>query len=292
MIRIGSILQTSWDWRAAGNFILGGTGGGLMLVLAAASYPGRPPLLTGLTGLALIGLGLFLVWLEIGRPWRFIHVYFHPQTSWMTREAITAMVLFPIALLALAMDAAVLTAAAGVLGLGFVYCQARILHASRGIPAWRDPAILPLIIGTGLTEGAGLLIVLAAASSAAPGWVPFLFVALLVLRGCAWVVYRQNLAASKAPGATLAALARAHGPVFMAGNVVPLGLTLLALLVPALAGGLSVLAALLAIGSGWYMKFIVVTRAAQVQGYSVGRLRRGRPVPKSPVRRQPDRFVA
>ncbi len=44
--------------------------------------------------MAFVGAGLFCVWLEIGRPWRFLNVFRHPARSWMTREAIIAIVLF------------------------------------------------------------------------------------------------------------------------------------------------------------------------------------------------------
>ncbi|OQY69913.1 MAG: phenylacetyl-CoA:acceptor oxidoreductase, partial [Rhodocyclaceae bacterium UTPRO2] len=86
--------QNNWDWRAAGNFIGGGSGTGLLFfaTLAAANIDAYRAM--ALVALALVGGGLFCVWLEIGRPWRAINVLFHPHTSWMTREAIVAMPLF------------------------------------------------------------------------------------------------------------------------------------------------------------------------------------------------------
>ena len=56
-------LQRHWDWRAAVNFMLGGSGSGL-LVAAALTGPSRATLLLGL---GLIAAGLAAVWLEIGR---------------------------------------------------------------------------------------------------------------------------------------------------------------------------------------------------------------------------------
>lgn len=81
MKRFNSVLQTNWDWRAAGNFMFGGTGSSLLLMTAAATYPESPPLLLGLASLLFVGLGLLLVWLEMGRPWRFLNVFYHPHTS-------------------------------------------------------------------------------------------------------------------------------------------------------------------------------------------------------------------
>ena len=85
--------QGSWDGRAAGNFIGGGMGGGLIVCAALAmpaDAPGPARALLLLTGMALVGLGLLCVWFEIGRPWRALHVYFHPRRSWMSREALVA----------------------------------------------------------------------------------------------------------------------------------------------------------------------------------------------------------
>src|SRR6185295_6528555 len=127
--------QAHWDWKAAGNFICGGTGTGLFACAALASFSHD---MRGLAwaGLALVALGLFLVWLKIGRPWRFINVLRQPQRSWMAREAWSG-------------SPAWLIPAAG-LGVLFLFSQAMILYAAKGIPAWRTPAIVPLMVTTGL----------------------------------------------------------------------------------------------------------------------------------------------
>ena len=147
--------QTQWDWRAAGNFVCGGAGGGLIAFAAMSGAQGPVLAVLLLGGLALVGTGLVCVWLEIGRPLRALHVFFNPRTSWMTREGFAALLLMPV----------VLAAAAGlpgfdwlaaVLALAFVYCQGRILKAAKGIPAWREPLIVPLLVFTGLAEGGGL----------------------------------------------------------------------------------------------------------------------------------------
>ena len=151
--------QTNWDWRAAGNFMGGGAGAGLVVwsVLSGA----HPALLV--IGLALIGAGLLCVWAEIGRPLRALHVFFNPQTSWMTREGLVAMLLMPVGL-ASAVLWPQLAPAAALLAVGFIYCQARILHMAKGIPAWREPRVVPLIVATGLVEGGGLLMLVAPGS--------------------------------------------------------------------------------------------------------------------------------
>ena len=293
MNRWGSVLQVQWDWRAAGNFMFGGTGCGLILMTAAASYPASPPLALALQALAFIGLGLLLVWLEIGRPWRALHVFFHPQTSWMTREGSVGTVLFPVALAGLIWDVPALVALAGLLGLTYLYCQGRILMASKGIPAWREPAVLPLIMASGLCEGSGLLLLTVYAMGIAgdKGWVLFLFVAFLAFRGYAWLSYRDRLNAAKAPAKTLELINGIHPLVFWGANVLPLVLLLAAMFLANLTTPLASLAAVLSVLGGWYMKFVIVARASQVQGYSLGKLQKGRPNLKPPVRRKPDKFV-
>ncbi len=292
MIRFGSTLQHYWDWRAAGNFTFGGSGSGLMVLAVILGWPGPLDPVVGLPAVALIGLGLFLVWLEIGRPWRFLHVFFHPQTSWMTREGSVAMLLLPLALLAMVYAQPVLPALAGILAIAFLYCQARILQASKGIPAWREPAIVPLIVLTGLTEGAGLLYLISVLAGEPQAWVEPLLLILLTGRTYAWVRYRAALVAADAPGETLAVLSRLNPLLLGAGNLLPLLLGLAATGLPGQRLPLMITAALLAVAGGWLSKFVIVRKAAQLQGYAVGELRRGRPKIRPPVRRQPDRFVS
>lgn len=290
MIRFGSVLQKNWDWRAAGNFMFGGTGSALMAMTAIASYPHSPPWAVSLTALAFVGLGLGLVWLEIGRPWRFLHVYFHPQTSWMTREGSVAVLLFLSALAGIVLQSTMLIAAAGVFGLLFLYCQSRILQASKGIPVWREPAISPLLISTGLAEGTGVLTLVVLAGPGDKRWLVEVFLLLLVIRTWAWFNYCGALQKSQAPVAALDKLKGVQNSFLIAGNLLPLLLAIAylvgdsnSLLVPAL---------LLAVVTGWQMKFTVIAKAAMVQGYRLGKLQRGRPIPKSPVRRSGDPWRA
>ena len=287
----GNALQTQWDWRAAGNFMFGGSGGALILMAAIASWPGTPNLVIGLAALAFVGLGLFLVWLEIGRPWRFLHVFFHPQTSWMTREASVSVLLFAATFTGVLLQAPTLLAAAGLLGFLFLYCQGRILRASKGIPAWREPAVAPLIMSTGLAEGAAILSVLLIVSGAGQTWLLYLLMGLLAWRLVSWNHYRQRLAANNAPPAALKVLDGVNRPHVILGNALPLLLLATVIVWPDLLAPLALLACILATASGWLMKFTIITRAAKVQGYALGKLQKGRPTIKPPVRREKDKFV-
>jgi phenylacetyl-CoA:acceptor oxidoreductase subunit 2 len=265
--------QTNWDWRAAGNFIGGGAGGGLIVFGALSGAVG--PALTGLVlaGLALVGLGLLCVWLEIGRPFRALHVFFNPRTSWMTREAFTATLLFPVGL---ATAAAVTGSAwvAAVLALAFVYCQGRMLQGAKGIPAWREAMILPLIVTTGLVEGAGLFFLTAPLHATGTQAMLAIFGTLVLVRMLVWFAYRRRLAAAAAPGANLA-LDRAGRMLQIAGTLVPLAL------IAAIVGGavsaaqtplIAAIAGIAATAAGAYTKYAIVTGAGFNQGFALAHL--------------------
>ena len=74
-------LQTYWDWRAVGNFVGGGPGTGFLAAVAVAAVLGEPSRFLAAIALAFVGVGLTCVWLEIGRPWRALNVFFNPRTS-------------------------------------------------------------------------------------------------------------------------------------------------------------------------------------------------------------------
>lgn len=261
--------QTNWDWRAAGNFIGGGAGSGLIMFTALAGVEGTAAAVLLLVGLALVGLGLACVWLELGRPLRALHVFFNPNTSWMTREAIAATVLFPVGLAAaVAAHLGVGGAAwpAALLAAVFVYCQSRMLQAARGITAWHEPLAVALLVGTSLAEGAGLYWLTQPWHGRGGTALALLFGALLLLRAAIWVVYRQRLGDRLAARAK-AALDRAARVLLIGGTAVPLALLLAAAGSGAGPGWLAALAGALAVLGGAYMKFTLITRAGHNRGF-------------------------
>jgi len=248
-------LQRYWDIRAAGNFSFGGTGSGLIMA-AAIGAPSRPVMVVGL---GFIGLGLLSVWLEIGRPWRAINVLFHPRTSWMTRESMLAPLLFA-AGAATVFDAR-FAALAAALAAGYLYCQARMLHASRGIPAWCQNESVPLMLATGVAEGTGLYLALGDAS-----------VAMIALALCAGIVrevareiYRRALFRAKAPAGTLAWFSLREEKLLTVTRLVAIALLLAAL------GGWPTAAfgGLLVVATGWGLKTMLITRAAFTRGHVI-----------------------
>ncbi len=246
-------LQRHWDLRAALNFMLGGTGAGLLVACALAAPSPRFGIVAGL---ALIGAGLGAVWLEIGRKLRALHVFFNPGTSWMTRESFAALVVFALALGTLASPAPWLLLALGLAAASFVYCQARILRASKGIPAWRAPRVVPLIVTAGLAEGAGAALLFGIVPLALP------FVALaLVARAIAWWRYRAALRSERCA----ATLDRAGKMLLSLGTAVPLALLVATHVDPRVAP----LAAIAIVAPGWWLKLTLVTRAAFNQGFAL-----------------------
>jgi phenylacetyl-CoA:acceptor oxidoreductase 26-kDa subunit len=264
-------LQPYWDSRAAGNFIFGGAGAGL-LAFAALCPPFSSQIFTfgAACGLALIAAGLGCVFLELGRPMRALNVFLRPQTSWMSREAIAASLLFPCAFVQIALRSMILALASGIVAILFLYCQARLLKAARGIPAFREPAIVPLIFTTGLVEGGALLVLIVSAIGSPATLLIVLTAVGLAARFIIWRAYRSHLSApGAAPKGAVAALGAIDASLGVAGHLMPLVFIALALSVPPIARPCASLGAVLALGAGSFLKFVIITRASFAQGFAI-----------------------
>jgi phenylacetyl-CoA:acceptor oxidoreductase subunit 1 len=269
--------QKHWDWKAAGNFMCGGAAAGLFAFVAASLVPALPQQLLGLAAIGLMGLGLLLVLLKIGRPMRALNVFRQPQRSWMAREAWIAAVFFPLALAALWTGNTVLTVIAGLLSLCFLYAQAMILKESKGIPAWREPLLVPFIVATGLAEGCGLLLMALPLFPLVEQPVPQPIVEIaaigLVLlvgaRALAWRAYVAALVKTGAPSRTLQNLDAVRVPAILAGLALPLILAAVGFVAGDFGPWLFALAGLSAFAAGWLLKFRLVTRAGYNQGFAL-----------------------
>ena len=265
--------QTSWDWRAAGNFIGGGAGTGLLFACAFFAAPLADSAWTSnwllLVGLALVGGGLTCVWLEIGRPQRALHVFFNPYTSWMSREGFVGLLLFPAGLMAVLGFGGWIWASA-VLALLFLYCQSRMLPAAKGIPAWRSKLVTPLVFVTGLCEGYGVFLLLGLVHARVSGSAMLSFTALVLVRIAVWTVYRRVVDASLASRAR-AALDLAGYRLVLFGTIAPLVLLGTSLVLPAgvVQAGLIAAAGASAALAGALVKYILVTRASFNQGFAL-----------------------
>lgn len=269
MIAIAPRQQTNWDWRAAGNFVFGGTGTGLMAMVASAILLGAPYAPEAiLVALGFVAAGLFLVLLEIGRPLRFLNVFRHPQTSWMSREAIAAVLFFGAGAIGWLFVLELMIIAAAVFGLIFLLCQAKMLQASKGIPTWREGAIVPLIAATGLVEGAGLLALLSIVMiGAVQGWLVGTLLDLLVLRTIVVLFYVWRLRGPSSPLTVKPGLRRVVWMAAGLGGIVPVVLLLAppelqqASLLPVAAG--------IALVTGWGLKYTIVCQLGAMQGFAI-----------------------
>jgi len=265
-------LQQDWDLRGTGNFVFGGTGTGLLIIIAIMSFFDISSRWIVLGSLAFVGLGLSCVLAKIGRPLRAMNVVLNPHTSWMTREGLVAGPLFLTGLIAAWFDTPFVTGIAALVAVVFLYCQGRILVASLGIPAWRTPTVLPLIMVTGLVEGASLFALISLFIGISPSATKVSLALLVILIGArimTWRKYRRTLEDEGAPTKALKALENAEMPVNYIGQALPVVLLLAAQITPQGTEIIVAVAAILTFLSGWYLKFVIVNRAAYNQGFAI-----------------------
>ena len=270
--------QKHWDWKAAANFLCGGAGSGLFMFSALIGMNGTPVFVPGLAALALVALGLTMLMFKIGRPLRFLYVLRQPKRSWMTREAWVVIVWFPLGLFALWSNHPPFLLPAALLGLLFLFCQGMILEQAKGIPAWRNPRVIAFIMATGLAEGCGLFLALAAFSLNLGYAAKPLAVALVVLaaaRAWTWRRYFARLESEGAPTRTMEIFMGCRGWFLGLGLALPFVLVVAGWLLNAAAPMLFALAGLSVFATGWAIKFILIARAAYNQGFAL---------PHTPVR--------
>jgi len=248
-------------------------GSGLLFFAVFAAPQGHlMHAVTRLAGLALVGAGLGCVFLELGAPMRALNVFFRPQSSWMSREAIAAALLFPVVFAPLVFPIAIPAWVGGALALAFLYCQARVLRAAKGVPAFREAGVVPLIVVTGLTEGGALLIILGTPFAFIPTWLLAATLLLVAGRLYVWNTYLSSLSAPvAAPKAAAGALGAIDRPLSLAGHILPLLFLLLALILPGGPMALGWVGAAFALVAGAYLKFTIVTRASYNQGFAIVR---------------------
>ena len=279
-------LQTFWDLRAAANFSFGGFGAGLISMnwlitkLAQVSLPALDRFAL-LTGAVFIAIGLFCVFLEIGRKSRFLYALRRPQSSWMTREIYVVALLYPSIVMAYLGAGDGWRDAAGLLALLFLFCQGKILNLAKGVPAWRARSIPNLIITSGLLEGAGLLCIAGAVlqmQAQEPDGTLFgltrltslLGFALAMSAGLTWKRYLRHAELEGMGPLAIAELRRATPLLHIVGHLVPMILLCMAFVlfihpIFVLIGGLG------ACIGGLLWKVTVITRASHQQGFSLPR---------------------
>jgi phenylacetyl-CoA:acceptor oxidoreductase subunit 1 len=288
--------QTFWDMRAAMNFTLGGMSTGLIIMAWLAYVTGFLPQdsLLAINVVAGVGMavGLFFVFLEIARKFRFLYVLLRPQTSWMTRETYVVALFYPTVAADLWRPSEYLHLALAVEAAAFLYCQARILPAATGTPAWRGRLMPRMLLATGLLEGAGLLAIAASLFPGLAGAVALAAAAGGVLAAINAILWRKYLAAALADGIGPLArnsLAAITLPLRLFGQALPLlGFALFLALwldYPFLANVASLVAGIGAVAGGILWKFTVITNACHQQGFALPKVpQRGSGTRAAPAR--------
>jgi Fe-S-cluster-containing dehydrogenase component/DMSO reductase anchor subunit len=264
--------QTYWDYRAAMNFALGGMASGLAiagwvtylfgLITAGALVA------VNIIAAIIMAIGLFFVFLKLGRKARFLYVLLRPQTSWMTRETYCVGLFYLAVGAALIWPQPLVFALSGLGAAGFLIAQAQILYASKGIPSWRAPLVPWMLMATGLLEGVGLLlIILALLQPAAPAAFALALVgiALSGLMATAWRAYQKSGPDAGIGPLPMADISAMTPGILASAHALPAALFALSMIVPMAA----VLGGLAAAAGGLAWKFMLITRACHQQGFAL-----------------------
>jgi formate-dependent nitrite reductase membrane component NrfD len=271
-----------WGWPVAGYLFLGGLGGGMLIVSAAADLlwgQGGVFALGSLAASMLIGLGSALLVFELGRPFRFWRV-FSAQKAVMTVGAwmLGLLILTGAAYASFWFDVAPwrdqsalrqgLAVVDLLLGVGVVTYTGVLLGSQRARPFWASPALPVLFAVSGLSTGAAAQSLLAGAwpwqgdpqvIAQVQGFLHQLDAGLLVLELLIVLVYVGMMRWSSGEDAAQAAarwVVGSYAPWFWGGLV---GLGLLApLLLYALGEQWALVAQLCVIAGGGCLRFLVV----------------------------------
>ena len=285
-------LQTLWDWRAAMNWIFGGISSGMAALAWLASLAGIVPadrVPAAQFGAALLmAVGLFFVFLKIGRKLRFWRALSRPQTSWMTREMYAVGAFYAAVLANLLWPGAAMSMLAGVFALVFLFCQAKILHLARGISAWRAPLVPWMIFASGLLEGLGLLTLVLLWTDGVRAPAPSLAlagVALAAVNAGLWGAYRASAASAGIVPLSRRLIGRISLPLHLVGHAFPGALFMLALASPDIARVCLGAGSVAALAGGVFWKFRLIARGGYQQGFSMPMLpQRGSGTRAAPVR--------
>src|SRR5512136_2305027 len=168
----------TWGWPIATYLFLGGVGGGMTVVAAAADLffrQGSPFILGSWVAAALIGLGCSLLVLELGRPLQFYRVFSSQRAiltvgAWMLGALILSGIVygsFGLSFLPWSSLQAPRTGLAWInllLGAGVTIYTGVFLGSFKSRPFWNSPALPVLFFVSALSTG------IAAQSLVARAW--------------------------------------------------------------------------------------------------------------------------
>jgi len=167
--------QDAWGWKIAADTFLGGVGAGLYassFLLGAANVSAEEFLRYGLLlGPIILLVGLGLLFAELGRPTRITRSFANIRSSWMSAGGVIQGIFIICALgYSLPMFAPFSWLPWGTGGIGsligtiglvagilLLLYHGFLFGASRGIPLWSTPILQPLFLFVGLSTGLAAL---------------------------------------------------------------------------------------------------------------------------------------
>ena len=267
--------QKYWDYKGAMNFVCGGLASGfaVMAFLLEANRPKTSLSILFLIAAVIMAVGLVSLLFKIGRPARALYAALRPGSSWMTRELWVAATFFPVVLLGLVLPELWVHDFLGFVAALFLICQARILYASKGIPAWRAPLMPWMLVMTGLFEGIGLYAVIELLVPSLVVGSPMMLllgIGLALANAILWHRYRASAAERGIGPAARQAIAKITPWLHLIGHLLPLALFASALFVSiGEARMLAGIGGVAAIGGGAAWKFWIILRAGHQQGFAL-----------------------
>lgn len=205
----------------------GGLGLAAMLCLFAGTLP--PPQFFTALGLSFVltGGGLCASVLHLANPKNAWRAVMRVRTSWLSREAVCAMLFFALLILWLIVGgSAVLRAMVFITALLTVFCTAMIYQSLKPVAAWHHPLTSACYLAFSLQSGALLFVATASfAGTATPAAAAAVYLLTAAVIAVKYLYYRrlgktQNIRIGRAIG-----FSRAQAKLLDAGHTAPTFLT-------------------------------------------------------------------
>ena len=190
--------QNAWKIPAVLNLTLGGMGAGYYLIALLLIVPHSADWIQSLAqaalfkllGPLLVCIGLLSLTVEAGHPFKSIYLLTNLRHSWMSREALAALVFILAAVLDWLTPGAILRGIAGLAALVFILAQGMIVWRASGVFTWNTPAVPWFFLTCALATGCGVMLVVGRVFSTS-SWLslPLVTVVITILNALVWLVY-------------------------------------------------------------------------------------------------------
>ena len=233
--------QNAWKMPAVLNLTLGGMGAGYYLIALLLIVPHSADwtqslaqaAMLKLLGPLLVCIGLLSLTVEAGHPFKSIYLLTNLRHSWMSREALAALVFILAAVLDWLTPGAILRGIAGLAALVFILAQGMIVWRASGVFTWNTPVVPWFFLTCALATGCGVMLVVGRVFSTS-SWVSLSLVTVVItiLNSIVWLVYLNTpgevFQRETKPLRQMSHIARTLG----VGHALPIALLLIALTMP------------------------------------------------------------